>query len=69
MIEGVFPTVLPALIVGVDASTAASWMPVLGFALAAGVVSAGATVAVERFGGRVGGILGTVPTTIMPKQG
>lgn len=66
MIEGVVPAVLPALIVGVDASTAASWMPVLGFALAAGVVSAGATVAVERFGGRVGGILGTVPTTIMP---
>ena len=66
MIEGVVPAVLPALIVGVDASTHASWMPVLGFALAAGVVSAGATVAVERFGGRVGGILGTVPTTIMP---
>ena len=66
MIEGVVPAVLPALIVGVEASTNASWMPVLGFALAAGVVSAGATVAVERFGGRVGGILGTVPTTIMP---
>ena len=66
MIEDVVPAVLPVLIVGVDAFTAASWMPVLGFALAAGIVSAGATVAVERFGGRVGGILGTVPTTIMP---
>ena len=59
-------SVAPLLIAGIDASTSAAWMPVLGFALAAGVVSAGATVAVERFGGRVGGILGTVPTTIMP---
>jgi hypothetical protein len=59
-------SVVPLLIAGIDASTSAAWMPVLGFALAAGVVSAGATVAVERFGGRVGGILGTVPTTIMP---
>jgi len=66
MIEGVGPAVHPALIVGVDAFMATSWMPVLGFAVAAGIVSAGATVAVERFGGRVGGILGTVPTTIMP---
>jgi len=66
MIEGVVPAVHPVLIVGVDAFMATSWMPVLGFAVAAGIVSAGATVAVERFGGRVGGILGTVPTTIMP---
>jgi hypothetical protein len=50
----------------IDPETVQAWAPILGFALAAGVVSAGATVAVERFGGRVGGILGTVPTTIMP---
>jgi hypothetical protein len=43
-----------------------AWLAVLGFSTAAGIVSVGATVAVERFGGRVGGILGTVPTTIMP---
>lgn len=41
-------------------------LTVLGFAAAAGVVSVIATMAVERFGGRVGGILGTVPTTIVP---
>lgn len=62
MIGAVAQAVLAVLAAGVDAS----WIPVLGFALAAGVVSAGATVAVERFGGRIGGILGTVPTTIMP---
>ncbi len=33
---------------------------------AAALVAIGATVAVERLGGRVGGLLATVPTTIMP---
>ncbi len=32
----------------------------------AGVVAIGATVAVERWGGRAGGLLGTLPTTIVP---
>lgn len=32
----------------------------------AGLVAIGATVAVERFGGRLGGILGSLPTTIVP---
>lgn len=59
-------TVAKAVSPGADQALPSNLMPVLGFAFAAGVVSAGATVAVERFGGRVGGILGTVPTTIMP---
>ena len=33
---------------------------------AAGLVAIGATVAVERLGGRIGGLLGTLPTTIVP---
>ncbi|MCH2137376.1 MAG: hypothetical protein MK101_12515, partial [Phycisphaerales bacterium] len=32
----------------------------------AGVVAVGVTIAIERFGGRVGGLLGTLPTTIVP---
>ncbi len=32
----------------------------------AGVVAIGATVAVERFGGRLGGVLSALPTTIVP---
>jgi hypothetical protein len=32
----------------------------------AAVVAIGATVAIERFGGRLGGVLGTLPTTIVP---
>jgi len=32
----------------------------------AGVVATGVTVAIERFGGRIGGLLGTLPTTIVP---
>lgn len=32
----------------------------------AGVVAVAATVAVERFGGRLGGVLTTLPTTIVP---
>lgn len=35
-------------------------------ALFAGVVAIGVTVAIERWGGRLGGILGTLPTTIVP---
>ena len=32
----------------------------------AGVVATLATVAIEKFGGRTGGVLATVPTTIIP---
>ena len=39
---------------------------VLGPALLAGVVAIAVTLAVERWGGRVGGLLGTLPTTIVP---
>ncbi len=35
-------------------------------ALLAGLVAVGVTVAIERWGGRVGGLLGTLPTTIVP---
>lgn len=35
-------------------------------ALLAGVVAIAATVAVERWGGRIGGLLSTLPTTIVP---
>ncbi|MBM4111402.1 MAG: hypothetical protein FJ254_08625 [Phycisphaerae bacterium] len=66
MMDEAAKPVLVLMLAGVDVSPNDAWLPVLGFALAAGVVSALATVAVERFGGRVGGILGTVPTTIMP---
>jgi hypothetical protein len=41
-------------------------MHVLISALAAGVVAILATVAVERLGGRRGGVIGTLPTTIVP---
>ncbi|MBO85291.1 MAG: hypothetical protein CL927_08025 [Deltaproteobacteria bacterium] len=34
--------------------------------VSAGLVAIGATVAVERLGGRLGGLLGTLPTTIVP---
>jgi len=34
--------------------------------LFAGIVASGVTVAIERFGGLVGGVLATVPTTILP---
>lgn len=35
-------------------------------ALASGVVAVLVTRAIERFGGRLGGLLGTIPTTIVP---
>lgn len=35
-------------------------------ALAAGLVAVLVTVAIERWGGRVGGVLGTMPSTIVP---
>ena len=38
----------------------------VGSAFFAGVVASAVTVAIERFGGRVGGLLGTLPTTIVP---
>lgn len=39
---------------------------VLGPAALAGVVAVAVTLAVERWGGRTGGLLGTLPTTIVP---
>lgn len=39
---------------------------VLGPALLAGVVATGVTVAIERWGGRLGGLIGTLPSTIVP---
>lgn len=41
---------------------AAAWWP----ALLAAVVSVGVTVAIERLGGKLGGLIGTLPTTIVP---
>ncbi|MFZ9889088.1 MAG: hypothetical protein ACO3JL_16450 [Myxococcota bacterium] len=41
------------------------WLPYLS-ALFAGAVAVSVTVAIERFGGRTGGLLGTLPTTIVP---
>lgn len=35
-------------------------------AVFAGLVAIGATLAVERWGGRLGGVLGSIPTTIVP---
>lgn len=35
-------------------------------ALFAGLVAVGATVAIERWGGVIGGLLGTLPTTVVP---
>ena len=35
-------------------------------AVYAGIVAIGATVAIERLGGRLGGLIGSVPTTIIP---
>lgn len=45
-----------------DLSAAAVLVP----ALVSGLVAIGATVAIERWGGRLGGVLGSVPTTIVP---
>lgn len=39
---------------------------VLSAAAGAGLVAVAVTIAIERWGGRVGGILGTMPTTIVP---
>lgn len=41
-------------------------IPVVLSALGAGCVAIFVTLVVERFGGRLGGILGTLPTTIVP---
>ena len=38
-------------------------------ALFAGLVATGVTLAIERWGGLVGGVLGTVPSTIVPAAG
>jgi hypothetical protein len=35
-------------------------------ALFAGLVAIGASMAIEKFGGRLGGLLGSIPTTILP---
>ena len=37
-----------------------------GSALFAGLVAIGVTLAIERFGGRIGGLIGTMPSTIVP---
>jgi len=37
-----------------------------GAAIFAGFAAVGVTLAVERFGGRIGGLVGTLPTTIVP---
>jgi hypothetical protein len=42
------------------------WIAALPAAAFAGVVAVGVTLAIERFGGKVGGLLGTLPTTIVP---
>lgn len=41
---------------------AAAWWP----ALLAATVAIGVTVAIERLGGKLGGLIGTLPTTIVP---
>ncbi|TVQ91013.1 MAG: hypothetical protein EA397_10990 [Deltaproteobacteria bacterium] len=41
---------------------AAAWWP----ALLAAIVSVGVTVAIEQLGGKLGGLIGTLPTTIVP---
>ena len=41
-------------------------LTILAAALFAGIVAVLVTVAVEKWGGIVGGILGTLPTTIVP---
>lgn len=42
------------------------WVRIGLSSLGAGCVAILVTVAIERFGGRLGGILGTIPTTILP---
>jgi hypothetical protein len=42
------------------------WLSLTLSALFAGLVAIGVTVAIERWGGRLGGVLGTLPTTIVP---
>ena len=42
------------------------WTSVLLSALFAGIVATAVTVAIEKWGGLVGGLLGTVPSTIVP---
>ena len=42
------------------------WTSVLLSAVFAGVVATAVTVAIEKWGGLIGGLLGTVPSTIVP---
>ncbi|MGB0645807.1 MAG: hypothetical protein ACPGQS_01470 [Bradymonadia bacterium] len=42
------------------------WQKLTSTALFAGLVAILATVAIERFGGKLGGVLATLPTTIIP---
>ena len=42
------------------------WTSILLSALFAGIVATAVTVAIEKWGGLVGGLLGTVPSTIVP---
>ena len=39
---------------------------ILLYALFAGIVAILVTVAIEKFGGIIGGVLGTIPSTIIP---
>tara|TARA_B100000676_G_scaffold305932_1_gene361118 strand:+ start:193 stop:1032 length:840 start_codon:yes stop_codon:yes gene_type:complete len=42
------------------------WLQALPMAAFAGAVAIGATMAIERWGGTIGGLLGTIPSTIIP---
>jgi hypothetical protein len=43
-----------------------AWGSILVSALLAGIVATAVTVAIEKWGGLIGGLLGTVPSTIVP---
>ena len=43
-----------------------TWGSILVSAVLAGIVATAVTVAIEKWGGLIGGLLGTVPSTIVP---
>lgn len=43
-----------------------AWASIFASAILAGVVATAVTVAIEKWGGLIGGLLGTVPSTIVP---